>query len=115
MKTTIKVISLSVILTGLIFAAQEPPRPAGSGLAERFKQLDKNGDGKVTREEAAQLPMFDQWDANKDGVATLPARTGFTGAAKSAARASASRAKAGRRPSCSPCTAARRAPASHRI
>jgi CubicO group peptidase (beta-lactamase class C family) len=41
----------------------------GAGaLTSQFKQLDKNGDGKITREE---LPRnFDRLDANKDGVVT---------------------------------------------
>ena len=71
MKTTIATISLSAVLACLTLSAQEPPRPAGSGLAERFKQLDRNGDGKLTREETAQMPLFDQWDKNKDGAVTM--------------------------------------------
>jgi hypothetical protein len=45
MKTTITIISLTAILAGLTLLAQEPPRPAaGGGPAERFKQMDRNGD-----------------------------------------------------------------------
>ena len=67
MKLTLTSISLSVFLGCLSLWAQESPQPTtGGGLAVRFKQLDRNGDGTVTREEAAQLPVFDQWDANKD-------------------------------------------------
>jgi hypothetical protein len=38
---------------------------------DRFKQFDKNGDGKVTREEAGNAPWFDALDRNHDGVITL--------------------------------------------
>lgn len=44
-----------------------PVQPSG-GLADRFKQIDCNGDGKLTRDEIPRL--FDQIDANKDGVVT---------------------------------------------
>jgi Ca2+-binding EF-hand superfamily protein len=42
---------------------------AGMTPAERFKAMDKNNDGKVSRAEFLGLPtMFDRIDANKDGV-----------------------------------------------
>jgi len=71
MKTTITISSLSVVLACLPLLAQETPRAAGGGLAERFKQLDRNGDGNLTRDEVPQTMPFDQWDANKDGVVTV--------------------------------------------
>jgi hypothetical protein len=74
MKTTILLTCISAVLFCLTVAAQQPARPAaggGAALEERFKQFDRNGDGKVSREEAPQLPMFNQWDANQDGAITL--------------------------------------------
>lgn len=63
--------SLSVVLACLVLSAQEAPRPAGARLAERFKQLDRNGDGKITRDEVPNVPMFDPWDLNKAGAVML--------------------------------------------
>ena len=40
-------------------------------LADRFKQLDRNADGKVTREEFPQASFFDPLDLNRDDVITL--------------------------------------------
>lgn len=40
-------------------------------LEQRFKQLDKNGDGKITAEELPQSPFFKQRDRNGDGEITL--------------------------------------------
>jgi len=71
MKTTITMISLSAILACLTLLAQEPPRPAAGGLVERFKQLDRNGDGKVSREEGGSLRFFEAADKNKDGFLTI--------------------------------------------
>lgn len=55
-------------------AQNMPARPAAPSDAEIsaiFKQTDKNGDGKLSREEAAALPSvaanFEKVDANADG------------------------------------------------
>jgi thiol-disulfide isomerase/thioredoxin len=50
-------------------AAQELTTQAA--LEQRFKQLDKNGDGKITTDEVPQSPFFAQRDKNGDGVITL--------------------------------------------
>lgn len=48
-----------------------PPRGPGGpgGFGDRFKEVDKNGDGKVSKEEAVARvsEMFDKVDANGDG------------------------------------------------
>jgi len=62
-------IALLLLAAGLAHA-QDPragPR-GGASLEERFKQLDRNGDGKLTRDEIPRL--FEQLDANKDGIVT---------------------------------------------
>jgi Ca2+-binding EF-hand superfamily protein len=67
-----KVVALLAAL-GLVSAATltlaAPDGRAGK-FAERFKQADTNGDGMLSRQEAAALPMiskhFDEIDANKD-------------------------------------------------
>ena len=72
MKTSHAIISLSVVLTGVTLMAQEPPRAVGGGLAERFKQLDRNGDGKLSAEEVAGMPSLARLlpvaDTDKDGA-----------------------------------------------
>jgi hypothetical protein len=53
-------------------AAQQSSRPAaGSVLPERFKQLDRNGDGKLTRNEVADAAAFTAADADRDGSVTV--------------------------------------------
>jgi outer membrane protein assembly factor BamB len=71
MKPTITIISLSAVLACLTLFAQESPRPAGSNLAERFKQLDRNSDGKVSAEEMADPTLHKRLDLNGDGFVTL--------------------------------------------
>ena len=70
MKPIRTLITLSTILVCLPASAQTQQRASGGGLAERFKQLDRNGDGKVSREEGGSLPFFDAADKNKDGFLT---------------------------------------------
>lgn len=43
----------------------------GGRMFERFKQYDKDGDGRVTQQEFPQSETFKQIDANGDGVITL--------------------------------------------
>ncbi len=71
MKTIITLITLSTMIACLTLSAQETQPARGGGLAERFKQLDRNGDGKVSREEGGSLPFFDAADKNKDGFLTI--------------------------------------------
>jgi catechol 2,3-dioxygenase-like lactoylglutathione lyase family enzyme len=68
MKTTITIVSLSAVLACLTLLAQESPRPGRGGPAELFKQLDRNGDRKVSREEAGGAAWFDRVDQNQDGA-----------------------------------------------
>ena len=46
-------------------------KKATARLDARFKQLDKNGDGKLTAEEVGKPKLFKQMDANRDGAVTL--------------------------------------------
>ncbi|MBM4156164.1 MAG: hypothetical protein FJ221_14235, partial [Lentisphaerae bacterium] len=76
MKTIVALTGLSTILVCLAASAQTQPRAAGSGLAERFKQLDRDGDGKVS---ATEFPggQFKQIDKDGDGFATLEEAQAF--------------------------------------
>lgn len=51
--------------------AQDPTPDSGPGLNARFRQFDKNGDGKLTREEFPAAKIFDGADSDKDGLLTL--------------------------------------------
>lgn len=50
------------------------PEGRGGDMAARFKQADTNGDGMLSRQEAAAMPRlaehFDEIDTNKDGQIT---------------------------------------------
>lgn len=72
MKETMKpiIISIALLCTCLTLAAQDTQSPVG-GLAERFKQLDRNRDEKVSREEGGSLQFFGAADKNKDGFLTI--------------------------------------------
>lgn len=61
----------TVIVTGISLLTALPSLFAG-GAGIKFKQMDANGDGRITREEhaAVALAAFDNMDADRDGVAT---------------------------------------------
>ena len=59
---------IAVFLT-LVLSLGMPARAQESAPPEWFKKLDRNGDGKITREELPRI--FDAVDTNKDGVASL--------------------------------------------
>ena len=54
--------------------AEHPKGERAHKMHERLKAADKDGDGKISRAEAAALPRiakhFDEIDANKDGFIT---------------------------------------------
>jgi len=50
---------------------------AEKSLEERFRQLDKNGDGKITTAELPQSTFFQQRDKNSDGAITLAEAMAF--------------------------------------
>jgi EF hand len=54
--------------------AEQPKGERAHKMHERWKAADKDGDGKISRAEAAALPRinkhFDEIDANKDGFIT---------------------------------------------
>ena len=86
MKTTIAIFSASAVLLCLNLSVQESPQPKGDGLMVRFKQLDRNGDGKLSAEEAGRVPalarFFSVVDADCDRLLTMEEiRTGFRGGA----------------------------------
>ncbi len=66
---------LSLFLVCFSPGADQAAEPAGGGVAGRLKQLDRNGDGKLSREELAQIPALEQLlpaaDKDKDGFLTL--------------------------------------------
>lgn len=51
--------------------ATEPPKQTEPTLEERYKQLDKNGDGKLTPDELPYPELFKKLDADGDGSVTL--------------------------------------------
>jgi len=70
MRASILVLSLSVCLLCVALSMQEQSETVAGRLVERFRQFDRDGDGKLSRQE---LPMalFNRLDTNKDGFVTL--------------------------------------------
>ncbi|MCI0360035.1 MAG: redoxin family protein [Planctomycetaceae bacterium] len=68
-----KNLALGSLLAATMFLAHPAlaQDAAEKSLKERFRQLDKNGDGKISTEELPQSPFFKQRDKNGDGAITL--------------------------------------------
>ncbi len=83
--TLLTLTCLPVLVAGIALGAsaqnQAPPieQPVAAKdkvvVESAFAKADANGDGKLSRDEAARLPgigaRFDEFDKNKDGVLTL--------------------------------------------
>lgn len=61
---------LSVLLLTFQLRAQDPIPNSGAGLNARFRPFDKNGDGRLTREEFSATKIFGGADSDKDGRLT---------------------------------------------
>ena len=68
-------ILLTAALLAATFAAQAASTDGTATARPGLAQLDKNGDGNISRDEAAASPRlsqnFDRIDTNKDGVLSL--------------------------------------------
>jgi len=82
MKSVLQIIFAGLALLTLRCAtiAQEQPGQRGSASpSDRFKQWDKNGDGKLTADEVPGEKVFKMLDKNGDGIVTKEEATGFRG------------------------------------
>ena len=65
-------ILMTAVLVAATFGANAASTDGSTSPRPRMAQLDKNGDGNISREEAAASPRlsqdFDRIDTNKDGV-----------------------------------------------
>ncbi|MBM4018709.1 MAG: esterase [Planctomycetes bacterium] len=80
--------ALAVFIAAPALLAGEEPPPSGAPprLLDRFRQLDKNGDGRITADEFGGAPRLKALDADGDGAVTLQeARTYLGGLRASAA------------------------------
>ena len=68
MLTTLLAFATSVLLCGPLSA---------QSIADRFKQLDRDGDGKLNASEAGTLGFFKASDSNRDGFVTLAEAEAF--------------------------------------
>lgn len=60
-----------LLAISLAVAAQQPQPGGQMHLEERFAQLDHDGDGRVTAEEAGGAAWFARFDTNGDGAITI--------------------------------------------
>ncbi|MEN9282701.1 MAG: Carboxylesterase NlhH [Verrucomicrobiota bacterium] len=64
--------SLSCGMVWLAMTTMVCAQESGSGLDERFRRLDRDGDGRISSDEGKSLPFFKAADGNGDGFLVLP-------------------------------------------
>jgi polyhydroxybutyrate depolymerase len=62
---------LGPLAVGCLLWATAPAHAQQLNLEQRFRQLDRDGDGRLSAEEAAVIPALAQWIAAADGDGTL--------------------------------------------
>ena len=75
MKYVLALTALALVSASSLVMADDAGAPRRAAFMERLKAADTNGDGMLSRAEAAALPRlaghFDAIDANKDGQVTF--------------------------------------------
>src|SRR5262249_40353776 len=66
-----RLVLLCAAIGAVVDVALAQQKSEAESLQQRFKQLDKNADGKITTDEVPMSPFFKQRDKNGDGVITL--------------------------------------------
>lgn len=69
---------ISFALLSFILATLWPGLLLAQAVSDRFKQIDKDGDGKLSISEAGTLGFFKPADANRDGFVTLEEAEAFS-------------------------------------
>jgi len=71
---------LAVLVAARALPAEVKQAPGSDGgMISRLQQFNRNGDGRLTREEVPRADLFDRYDRNKDGIVTMDEiRVSFT-------------------------------------
>jgi Ca2+-binding EF-hand superfamily protein len=69
-----RIVAVSMVVMSLDGVAAPGPEQDQAKQAPSFRELDEDGDGRVTKSEAVRAPelvtRFDNWDSDKDGQLT---------------------------------------------
>ena len=75
MKYVLILTAAALVSASTLVLAEQGARPGRAAMFERLKAADTNGDGMLSKQEAAALPRladhFDAIDANRDGLVTF--------------------------------------------
>ena len=75
MKYVLILTAAALVSASTLVLAEQGARPGRAAMFERLKAADSNGDGMLSKQEAAGLPRlaehFDAIDANRDGLVSF--------------------------------------------